>query len=107
MKGEFLPKICTLGRAGLCDILAPLQLMASLAVVKGVRTSLSVYILLTLGQTLRDAEFSDYLVYNLHSITFFNSLQHFLIALRCTELSAVTENLTLKTMEILLGAEGK
>lgn len=41
------------------------------AVVKGVRISPSMYILLTLGQILRDAEFSDYLVYNLHAVTYF------------------------------------
>lgn len=51
------------------------------AVVKGVRISLCVYILLTLGQILRDTECSDYLVYNLHPVTYFNSLQYPLIAL--------------------------
>lgn len=41
------------------------------AVVKGVRISPSVDILLTPGQALRDAEFSDYLVYNWHSLAYF------------------------------------
>lgn len=66
------------------------------AAVKGVRISPSVHILLTLGQTLRDAELWDcwYLTcIQLPSV--FNSLQYFSTVLACTQLLVATdENFT-------------
>lgn len=68
---------------------------------KGVRISPSVYILLTLGQTLRDT----LTCIQLPSV--FNSLHYFLTALRCTQLLVAIDELTLNTMKILLEAEEK
>lgn len=78
------------------------------AVVKQVRISPTVYILLTLGQILRDTKFLIiWHIIWIRLLTFFNSLQHSSIAHRCIQILVATDELTLKTMEILLGAEGK
>lgn len=97
-KGGLLPKICQSSRWGAGDILSPRKKPCC---QKGVRISPSVYILLTLGQTLRDT----LTCIQLHSV--FNSLHYFLTAFRCTQLSVAIDTLTLNTMRILLEAEEK
>lgn len=77
------------------------------AVVKGVRISPSVCILLTLRQPLRDAELSVWYLTCIQLPSVFNSLQHFSTVLGCTQLFVARDELTLNTMKILLEAEEK